>query len=49
MVHVQSIVLPSPDSISAGITFYLVIVLTWFKPTPSLVPVLNKNILFSFI
>ena len=28
MVHVESIVLPSPDSISAGVTFYLVTVLT---------------------
>ena len=27
MVHVESIVLPSPDSISAGVTFYLVYVL----------------------
>ena len=26
MVHVESIVLPSPDSISVGVTFYLVYV-----------------------
>ena len=49
MVYVQSVVFPSPDSISAGITFYLVTVLTKFKPAHYLVPVLNKNIIFSLI
>ena len=43
MVHVESIVLPSPDSISVGVTFYLVYVLTLFKPMILLVPVLIKE------